>query len=334
MSYVRNEFQVGLFVIVGLGLFIGSLFAIGSEKQIFGTKDRFTTFFSDIKGLNSGAPVSLGGITIGKVGNIKFIPRISNQNIQVELLIDEEYTSHLKSDTSAALGTQGLLGDKFINITGGVSAENLRVDTEIKSIELPDMTEIFEQASGLVTKLSKTVDNVNNVVVDLQGHGVNDFISILSSLRQILSEIENGNGIIADLLSSEDMSSHFNEIAQNIKKVSHQLADGHGMLASLLNDPGGRELIKNLLQAAEQIKKISNTIITLLPDDTPTSSSTLMTLSRIAQNIEDISSALKGGQGTLGALIMDSSLYDNAVEITDTAKRNIILRKAIQQTLH
>jgi uncharacterized protein Yka (UPF0111/DUF47 family) len=163
---------------------------------------------------------------------------------------------------------------------------------------------------------------------------VNDFISILSSLRQILSEIENGNGIIADLLSSEDMSSHFNEIAQNIKKVSHQLADGHGMLASLLNDPGGRELIKNLLQAAEQIKKISNTIITLLPDDTPTSSSTLMTLSRIAQNIEDISSALKGGQGTLGALIMDSSLYDNAVEITDTAKRNIILRKAIQQTLH
>jgi phospholipid/cholesterol/gamma-HCH transport system substrate-binding protein len=331
MANIRNEFQVGLFMLIGLVLFLGSLFAIGSERQIFGVKEQFTTFFTDIKGLNSGAPIRLGGITIGKVGDIEFVPRVSKKNIKVELKIDQAFTSHLKVDTTASLGTQGLLGDKFIHIGLGVKPENLVIGSEINSIETPDLSEMTDKATELVAKITRTVDNINGVFVDIKDKGVVSLLESLDSLKIFLTKMEEGHGIVASLINSKDMSTDLTEITKNIRQVSDDLINGEGLLPKLMHDKSGGDILTTLNQTARQLRTVSEAVTNLMPTGGKTSA--LESLSKVAQNFEEISTAISQGQGTLGALLMDSSLYDNAVEITDDAKRNIILRQAIRQTL-
>jgi phospholipid/cholesterol/gamma-HCH transport system substrate-binding protein len=331
MANIRNEFQVGLFVLTGLVLFLGSLFAIGSERQIFGVKEQFTTYFTDIKGLNSGAPIRLGGITIGKVGHIEFVPRVSKKNIKVELKIDQSFTSHLKVDTTASLGTQGLLGDKFIHIGLGVEPENLGIGSEIESIETPDISEMTDKATELVAKVTSTVDNINSVFVDIKDKGVVSLLDSLDSLKTFLSNIENGDGIFASLINSKDMSKDLKDITKNIRQVSDDLINGQGLLPKLMRDKSGGDILTTLNETARQLRTVSEAIARLVPAGGDASA--LDSLSKVARNLEEISTAISQGQGTLGALLMDSSLYDNAVEITDDAKRNIILRQAIRQTL-
>jgi len=331
MPNVRNEFQVGFFVLVGLVLFLGSLFAIGSERQIFGIKDQFITFFTDIKGLNPGAPIRLGGITIGKVGDVEFIPRISKKNIKVELHIDQEYTSHLKVDTTAALGTQGLLGDKFIHIGLGVKPENLSPGAEIESLETPDLSEIADKATELVVKATSTIDNINDLFVEIKDKGVADLLDGLNSMKTFLSNIEQGNGIVASLINSREMSKDIIDITKNVRQVSQDLISGQGLIPKLLRDKSGGDILTTLHETAQQLRSVAQTITSLMPKGKETSA--LESLSKVAKNLEEISTAISEGQGTLGALLMDSSLYDNAVEITDDAKRNIILRQAIRHTL-
>jgi phospholipid/cholesterol/gamma-HCH transport system substrate-binding protein len=331
MANIRNEFQVGLFMIIGLILFLGSLFAIGSERQIFGVKEEFSTFFTDIKGLNSGAPIRLGGITIGKVGHIEFEPRVSKKNIKVVLKIDQTFTSHLKVDTTASLGTQGLLGDKFIHIGLGVKPENLTIGSEIESIETPDLSEMADKATELVAKVTSTVDNINGVFVEIRDKGVVTLLESLESLKTFLIEMEHGDGIVASLISSKDMSKDLKEITKNIRQVSDDLINGQGLLPRLMRDKSGGDILTTLNETTRQLRTVSEAIANLIPAGGD--ASTLESLSKVAKNLEEISTAISQGQGTLGALLMDSSLYDNAVEITDDAKRNVILRQAIRQTL-
>ena len=57
-------------------------------------------------------------------------------------------------------------------------------------------------------------------------------------------------------------------------------------------------------------------------------------LNRILENLDKASTSLAKGSGTLGALLMDSTLYDNMIEVTDDAKRSLLLRSAIRSTLN
>jgi len=53
-------------------------------------------------------------------------------------------------------------------------------------------------------------------------------------------------------------------------------------------------------------------------------------LNTAANHLAKASEALAQGSGTIGALLVDSQLYDNLVEVTDCAKRSFLLRQAIK----
>ena len=56
-------------------------------------------------------------------------------------------------------------------------------------------------------------------------------------------------------------------------------------------------------------------------------------LHEVTADLKSASRALAHGEGTLGALLVDSQLYDNLIEVTDGAKRSFLLREAIRSTL-
>src|SRR6186997_2965026 len=108
--------RLGLFVAIGLALFVGAVFIIGKQKNMFNPVFRLTTTFFNVSGLQVGNNVRFSGINVGTVDKINII---SDSTVMVEMLIRKEVNQFIKSDCEVTIGSEGLIGDKLIIITQG-----------------------------------------------------------------------------------------------------------------------------------------------------------------------------------------------------------------------
>lgn len=121
MNDAKLETIAGLFVLVGL-LLIGYLaFRIGDTQ--FLTSDRFVVFaeFSNVGGLKEGSKVRLAGVSVGTVTEISLDPESYFARVKLSL----EPGIDLDDDTIASIKTNGLIGDKFIDLLPGGSGVDL-----------------------------------------------------------------------------------------------------------------------------------------------------------------------------------------------------------------
>lgn len=273
----RNEFKAGVFVVATLALFAASIWVMGQERQIFSSQEEYKSIFSSAGGLAKGAPVRLGGLAIGRVSKIGFSEDLKDPSIHVVLLINEEFLERVREDSVATIETQGLLGDKFVSVTPGVSKKQLLPGSTIPSAEQVELQEVLKGAQAIVANavdISKTVKEAVN--------------EVKPRISTTLEAIDSG-------------ARNLTEVFGEAQKIITEVKDGTGMLHSLVygdEKTNVAETLKNLNDASLEIK--------------------------------DAAGALTRGEGTLGALLTDSQVYDNVVEITDGAKRSFILRQAIK----
>ena len=134
---------VGLFVASGIvGLFFLAMQV--SNLSSFTEHDGYTITarFQNSGGLKVKSPVSAAGVKIGRVSAIRFDAKTYESVVQ--LTIDSQYST-LPSDTSASVYTSGLLGEQYVNLDGGGSAEFLKNGSEI---EITNSAIILEKALG------------------------------------------------------------------------------------------------------------------------------------------------------------------------------------------
>lgn len=113
------ELGTGLFVLFGLAALLFMVKEITGERiGLQSVGYRLTAEFDNVSGLKVGAPVSMAGVTIGRVVEIDFNPK--NFRALVHLRIDPEYHA-IPNDSDAAIFTQGLLGSHYIGMTAGGS---------------------------------------------------------------------------------------------------------------------------------------------------------------------------------------------------------------------
>ncbi len=137
------EIWVGVFVAAG----IAALFMLTMRvSNLSGVLDEggyvLTARFENISGLKERSPVTMAGVNIGRVTKIGFDPR-TYQAI-VTMRIDNRF-DNLPRDTSAAIFTAGLLGEKYIGMEPGGSDEVLKPGNEI---ELTQSSLVLEQLIG------------------------------------------------------------------------------------------------------------------------------------------------------------------------------------------
>lgn len=125
----RLEFAVGAFLLLALASLL--VLAIASTNQKFGfggdsypIKARFT----NLGQLRKSAPVKIGGVVVGQVGDIALDP--AKFDSVVTLNIDNRYKD-LPADTSAGIFTSGLLGENYIGLSPGGDPETLKPGDEI-----------------------------------------------------------------------------------------------------------------------------------------------------------------------------------------------------------
>ena len=137
------ELWVGLFVVAGLAALGVLAFKVGNLSA-GDIRDGYKIYaqFSNIGGLSVKAPVTLAGVRVGRVSDI----RIDRDNYRaiVEMTIDGNH-DNFPLDTSASILTQGLLGAQYVGLDPGAEDEFL---TDGDELDITQSAVVLEQLIG------------------------------------------------------------------------------------------------------------------------------------------------------------------------------------------
>lgn len=136
------ELTVGLFVALGLAAFFMLAMRVSNITSLNDGGYKITANFENIGGLKVRSPVTLAGVTIGRVADIA-IDKASYEAI-VQLSIDPRY-DQLPTDSSASIFTSGLVGEQYIGLEPGGMDEYLQ---DGDSIDLTQSALVIEQLVG------------------------------------------------------------------------------------------------------------------------------------------------------------------------------------------
>ena len=349
---LKNELNAGLFVALGLIVFVIAVWALGSERKIFSKQEKYFAKFNDIKGLSVGAPVRLGGINIGRVDQVGFPSDLKDPSVLVTLDIDAKYLSRIRRDSTASLQTQGLLGDQIINLSSGTHDETLPPGAFVKVFEGSNLNDLFAKAGIIVDNTMAISEQITSFLSGLEPGTVESISTSFKSFAKLSDDIRSKEGLIHKLIYSEKESKKIldgtSKFIDNLEAITKEIRTGKGALNTLIYSEDGEQVIsslvtasKRLAEASETVARVSSEIETgeglvhnLIYSNPEHSFDQIMKkLNAAANNLEQASEALSQGSGTLGALLVDSQLYDNLVEVTDGAKRSFLLRQAIRGSL-
>jgi phospholipid/cholesterol/gamma-HCH transport system substrate-binding protein len=349
---LSNEIKAGIFVTATVLLLFMSVFVMGKERQIFASQTEYRVAFRDIKGLSPGAPVRLGGISIGRVERVSFAERLNDPNVHVKLLINDEYLDRIRVDSKVTIETQGLLGDRFISISTGAQGETVAPNSYLQSEESGDMAQVLAKAQKVVDKTVEIAENVNALLKDMNTSAVPELKDAASYIKDISKQVRDGDGFVHRLIYSkkdgDEILSSIEKTTKNLSDLMEQIKSGDGFLHALVYGNKGQETVDALSVAAQKVALLSENITAITTEikegeglihdlvyqKSPNGIKEIIeNLHKTAENMQAASKALSEGSGTLGALLVDPQLYDNLIEVTDGAKRSYILREAIRSSL-
>jgi phospholipid/cholesterol/gamma-HCH transport system substrate-binding protein len=189
-----NRIRLGIFVSLGIVLFILGVYFIGERQQLFRSTFRLSCVFKDVAGLQSGGNVRFSGITVGTVDNISIV---SDTTVKVEILIDEGTRKFIKKDAVASIGSEGLMGNKIIIINPGTGGK--------KEIENNDIVQTIQPI------------NMDDILVSLKS-SIDNTTVITSNLSKITDNVQSGKGTLGRLLTDKSLGKTFDSTFVNLKE--------------------------------------------------------------------------------------------------------------------
>ena len=154
-----KNIRVGIFVLVGTIFIISALYFIGEKQSLFSSKFRVKANFKDVNGLIPGNNVRLGGINVGTVESVEIA---SDSSVTVVMVIKDKTKPYIKKNSIASIGTDGLMGNKLINITPGLKDSPEIQDGDFLPTKLPFETDQMIQTIG------KTNEDVSIIASNLK----------------------------------------------------------------------------------------------------------------------------------------------------------------------
>jgi phospholipid/cholesterol/gamma-HCH transport system substrate-binding protein len=183
---MSQTFRLGLFIVAALAVLLAGVFLIGNRKSLFQSNYRVKSDFQNVAGLENGADVRVGGVHEGTVKNIQ-LPNNPNGKVIVTMDLSKSTHSVLKNDSVASIKSEGLIGDKYVEISfGSDSAAQLKDGDTIASQPPLDL-------SNVVKKADQLLENANSAVTDLDGTANN--------LKAISAKINDGKGTVGALIN-------------------------------------------------------------------------------------------------------------------------------------
>lgn len=241
-----HPWAIGLFLILGIGLFTAILFLIGNRHDVFGKHVDFYADFSDIAGLPSGAQVQVAGIEAGEVQGIQ-IPSNPASKFRLKLQVRANARGMIRTDSLVSIKTEGIVGDKYVFIREGTrTAEEAPDGATLPSKEPFDLGAMLEKAPALLDKSSALLDNLQGSVTDL--HGRLDL-----ALDSVTKTVNHVNGLVTEVQPDiKKMAVNASQITGTINEIVSDLNAGKGPAGLLLKDETTRKQLQATLANAQQ----------------------------------------------------------------------------------
>jgi outer membrane protein OmpA-like peptidoglycan-associated protein len=162
---MSTAFRVGVFVVLALLALSIGVFLIGNKDALFSPTYKLKAQFQNVDGLNNGAEVRVGGIDQGTVTAID-LPSQPDGSVTVVMKVRGDTRDIIKKDSRASISTEGLLGDKFVEISfGSVKAPEVADNDTIASDKPEDMS---QQAHQIGDEASQAIEAFRDDAVALQ----------------------------------------------------------------------------------------------------------------------------------------------------------------------
>lgn len=272
------EAKVGLVTLVGVLVFTYVIITL-AHAEIFGKPGYMIhTEFADGNGLQAGNSVRYVGVHVGKVE--KVTP--SRNGVDVQLKIDKG--TEIPVDSKVAITTDGLLGEKLVNITPGKDENHLLKDGDtLKGTQSKTMDDMMESAGQLMNNANKMVENINTVIGDPKTQ---------QAMRGSMQNIEAITGQTSAMLDAN--AGNIQQITANMAAMTSQ------MNQSLANIDGDGATSANVRQMAENMKNITDRFDTIaksmekVTTDPQSQADIQTTLHNTAQISEKVNNILSG----------------------------------------
>lgn len=249
-NFGARQLRVVVLGIIGILLLLYGIYRVGKVFDVFSSRYELALLVPSVLGLREGAPVTLAGQRIGQVSEITFLPvdqKVGENNLRVTLALARDVQDQIRADSRAFLRTQGLLGDKFIDIAPGSPGESVLAEGDtILAGESMDMEQFLAQAATALDEANLIVSELHNITRGIaQGDGTigalltdeqlyTRMVSTTGELQQTLQQINRADGTLGRLMRDPEMYVRLNAAVARVDTLGAALVGGDGSLARLL----------------------------------------------------------------------------------------------------
>lgn len=306
----RLQLRAGIFtivVVVALGVVVSTL---NREGGLFTPRYALFADFDGIEGLFVNSPVRLAGNQVGRVRDVRFLPPGSERVVRVELDVDSSVQDRITVDSVASIHQAGILGDMYVEISLGTpGSEELPEGGMLTSTDPIPFNELAAKGAELLDNLVAFSASAERIVGSFeQAMGTESIASTFGSMSNIVQEIEEGDGILHALIYDQGGMA-----AADLKRSMRELSSSLGRVNAILAEvETGDGMAHDFIYGAED-----------------TDMSTLAALRSAAERLESVLRKIDEGEGTLGALLNDPTVYEDLKLVLGGARDSTLLRGAI-----
>ena len=290
----KDALRVAGLAIVALGILTYGIIRLGTAAHLFSRRYQLYAFVQNASGLREGGQVTVAGQLAGLINKIEFLP-ISNdttRHLRITVQLDEAMKQQVRMNSRVMLRNQGLLGDRFFDITPGTPQFRPmhNGDTLLLGPSM-DYDMMIQRAAGVLT----------------------DVAGLTHDLRVLTQSVARGDGTIGKLLTDRALYDRLNGTLAATSSLLTRLQNPNGSVGRMLDDP---QLYNSVTQMVTQVDSLmtqlnsgKGTAGKLLRDD-----SLYSNLVKVTAQADTLVGSFSKGNGTASRLLSDTTLYNQMVQ--------------------
>lgn len=280
----RRAVFVGIFIALGIVIFIVGVLTYGSQKKSFSNGVHINAVFDDVNGLMKGNNIWFSGVRVGTISSIQFV---GVSQVFVTMNIDKNAQPYIHRNAGVRVSSEGFIGNKIIVIDGGS----------------PNAPVIQEGDRMKAERLMSTDD----IMKTLQQNNVN-LLAITTDFKTLSNGLVHGKGLAGQLLADSDMAVRFKSVVAGLQKTTNstaRMAEQLSLYSVKLNNKNG--LANRLVTDTATFARFQQAVNQL--------NQTTATASKFADNLNRASGKLNTTDNALGVLLNDPKA---AVKVQNT----------------
>lgn len=322
--HIKTETKVGLFVIVALGIFAYMLFQLGIFRFHVRKYRPYEVYFEDVSGLTEKSDVKIAGV---KVGWIEKIALLKDMQARVHMMIKGCY--HLHQDAYAMIRQEGLLGSRYVEIVTGSPEQPVLSPGSL----LPRPGEMPVSMETLMTQFKQIAENVKDVSAsfccafskDAQRDKMQFLVDNLAQASQNINVLSDKLNRMVDC-NEQSIAT----IVQDVRTIASDIRQAVPEIKKSIDHLSGRLDDQVLPAFQESIEKIANvfdrdfgTVAKKLEKTATTIDETINEARNGICSLKSVSTKVDQGQGLLGKLINDETVYNDVKSVTCSVRDSI-----------